>query len=184
MTTQIRRGFTLIVLLVVVLIIAILAAVAVPQYNKAVEKSRAAQGIALVRALGQAAAAYYLANGTRPTNLDQLDVSLSDEQKAEFECSSIGSTCDTKEWGVALYGGATNGVKGVVAWRTSGRYKGGGFAMYYDKGTSVYKTNTLYCIERAAGSNMVEQQGIYCEKLMKATHLGNENNSYHYTMPE
>ena len=56
------RGFTLIELLVVVLIIGILASVAVPQYTKAVEKSRAAGVIQKVKSLQNAVDMYLLAN--------------------------------------------------------------------------------------------------------------------------
>ncbi|MGN0024478.1 MAG: type IV pilin protein [Candidatus Avelusimicrobium sp.] len=56
------KGFTLIELLVVVLIIGILSSVALPQYQKAVLKSRTAEAWANLKTLNMAANAYCLEN--------------------------------------------------------------------------------------------------------------------------
>lgn len=71
-----NAGFTLIELLVVVLIIGILAAVALPQYQKAVEKSRIMSLMPSLRTLKDSLEMYYLANGTYPNDsLADLDIS-------------------------------------------------------------------------------------------------------------
>ena len=69
-------GFTLIELLVVVLIIGILAGVALPQYEKAVEKSRAAEAITGVRSIKNAQEVYFFANGEYTNDLNNLDVQM------------------------------------------------------------------------------------------------------------
>lgn len=56
------KGFTLIELLVVVLIISILAAIALPQYQKAVEKGRAAEAVNRISQLEKAIDLWKLTN--------------------------------------------------------------------------------------------------------------------------
>ncbi len=69
-----RAGFTLIELLVVVLIIGILAAVALPQYRVAVERSRAVALLPVARALADAQEVYYMSNGMYSVRFEDLGV--------------------------------------------------------------------------------------------------------------
>ena len=106
-------GFTLIELLVVVLIIGILAAVALPKYELAVEKSRAAEGISLARSIALANQAYYMANGSWSDDINELDVEFPGEDSVggetptaskgtkNFSCRATGNNEESR-WYIAV----------------------------------------------------------------------------------
>ena len=92
-----RAGFTLIELLVVVLIIGILAAVALPQYQTAVAKSRAAEALVNLKALYNAQQIYFMSNGSYTAQISNLDFSLpvlGDEDGEWMEASYYKILCN------------------------------------------------------------------------------------------
>ena len=60
---KLNKGFTLIEMLVVVLIIGILAGIALPQYENAVEKSKASEALIILKSLRDQQALCYLETG-------------------------------------------------------------------------------------------------------------------------
>ena len=59
-----KKGFTLIELLATVMIIGILAAIALPQYTRTIEKARASEAFVLLKTLADAQTRYLQANPT------------------------------------------------------------------------------------------------------------------------
>jgi prepilin-type N-terminal cleavage/methylation domain-containing protein len=73
---KIRNGFTLIELLVVVLIIAVLAATALPQYFKVVERSRVAEAQSVFNAVRSAQTHVMARTGKYTDSWDALDITF------------------------------------------------------------------------------------------------------------
>lgn len=159
-----KKGFTLIELLVVVLIIGILAAIALPQYQKAVWKSRAANLQTQINAIGSAIQRYYLVHDTWASEFDDLDIDISGESTEGTVCSLYDngkkSLIQGDGFALKIQSNAYNAIGAVF---TSGPYACSGFML----STSLQNIseNKLTCIE-IRSDLYGEERGYFCEKVM------------------
>ena len=126
-----KKGFTLIEILVAVLIIGILAAIAVPQYQKARRRTTLSKMYASVRQLYDAQNAFYLANGRPARNFAELDLEFPQPRLNAFSASS--SEPESCAWGSQL-----NPIPNGDSWLDMGDYEFGMVKVWnYDWQTSL-----------------------------------------------
>ncbi len=98
-----KRAFTLIGLLVVVLIIGILAAIALPQYQRAVEKARFAEVGVNINTMSRALNEYLLANGNGTMPVEDLTADLSGGTLGDCPTGFSGTCYVTKYFTYQVY---------------------------------------------------------------------------------
>jgi prepilin-type N-terminal cleavage/methylation domain-containing protein len=122
-----KRGFTLIEILIVIIIIGIMAGIGLPQYLKAVERGRTAEAKAVLTQIRSGEEAYYAHYGVYTTSLIDLDIeeNISDNQNvctsAYYYKFDVTSANGTNFMAQAMR--CTNGEGGKTPDYTSSAYR-------------------------------------------------------------
>lgn len=140
-----KKGFTLVEILVAVMILAILVSMAVPIYEKTVEKSRIAEARTLLKTILESKLRTMdtmdLVNYDASFNFKQMDVAF-DCKEGSGKVGNV-AYCDTKNFRYILYPSAT-ASNAVCAVRRKGDYKGTVFMYYGELETDADKKFLCY----------------------------------------
>lgn len=163
-----KKGFTLLELLVVVLIIGILASIALPQYKKAVEKSKVSQALITLKYMREIGQEFMLQHSSFELPITNEDIGI--ELPGNWTCDSDeDEICCSDEWcfeNTDLYWGSGFGTPIYpVAMRIK---KGTTFEDIYGDNGSDWKIYTLqyesdgklYCVESSEYCPMIGKEKL------------------------